>query len=157
MGRDRIPERKRPRFTGRGKGHPFSSFPNYRLQSEEYGALSGNAAKLLTQIASTYNGKNNGDLSIGWKDYSTRFKWVSKATLEKARKELDEAGFILLTKHGFQRRPHLYALTWHGIDSCPGKDLEVPPGPPRNCWRKTVPAPQNLNSHAPFSGAQDAA
>ena len=103
------------------------------LSSREYAALSPRAVKLLIDIGSQYNGKNNGDLcaaleimkSKGWK----------KATLHRATMELLEAEFIFKTQQGGRHKPSLYALTFFQLDECGGK-LEVPIGAYRlNCWR----------------------
>jgi len=42
--------------------------------------------------------------------------WVSRDTLNKAKKELLNCGLIMRTKVGGYRRPALYALTFKSID-----------------------------------------
>jgi hypothetical protein len=63
--------------------------------------------------------------------------WKSKATLDKAIKELVKENLIILSRQGHFRKPFdrcsLYAITWKAIDECPGKELELGPTriPPR--------------------------
>ncbi|HHA2837643.1 TPA: hypothetical protein ACOFCN_002020 [Stenotrophomonas maltophilia] len=141
--RHRIPEHKRPKHKGRGKGHSFVQLPHYMIQSPQFYALSGTAVKVLLFLAGQYNGKNNGDLSA-------TESMVSAAGVCSARgvgavlTSLEEAGFIVKTRTGHRRLCNLYALTWYRIDECEGKGLEVAPEhAPSNVW-KTKSVPQNL-------------
>lgn len=92
------------------------------LDSEEFSRLSGSACKLLFEFIRLYRRINNGDLSISFDDLSKR-GWKSKTTLFKARDELIEARFIILTRQGGKGGLcNLYALTFYSIDECLDKN-----------------------------------
>ncbi|HZW17616.1 MAG TPA: hypothetical protein VFF71_02280 [Luteimonas sp.] len=120
----RIPEHKRAKFTGRGKGHSFLQLRHDILRSAEFNKLSGNAVKLLLFLVAQFNGRNNGDFSMAWVDIA-KAGWASEATARRARDELLEARFIRVTRHGHKRRCFLFAVTWLPVDDCDGKGLEV--------------------------------
>ena len=98
------------------------------LDHEDYISLSGNAVKLLLELARQYNGFNNGALSASWTLLKKRgFK--SKTTLAKAKQELLAHRLIIETRTGRFLNPggvcSLYALSWRPINECPDKNLEV--------------------------------
>jgi hypothetical protein len=65
--------------------------------------------------------------------------WKSKETLNNARRELLEKGFIIITRQGGLRECSLYAVTFFAIDECDGK-LDVSASrSPSNLWRKSSP------------------
>lgn len=109
--------------------------PHSVLHSPQFHALSGNAVKLLLDIAAQYNGKNNGDLSAAWKIMQPK-GWKSEVTLNRAKKQLLAAGFIAETRKG--RLPNLcslYGLTWRELDHDPKFDIK-PYGFPMYAWEK---------------------
>lgn len=151
----RIPERKRAKHTGRGKGHSFVQMPHHMIQSQQFYKLGGAAVKLLLFLAGQYNGKNNGDLSAT----ESMVRTAGVCTPSKVHSllvELEHAGFIVKTRHGIKRMCSLYALTWYGIDECAGKGLEIGPGPARNDWRKTDPLPPTGGCVTSFRGVKAA-
>lgn len=106
--------------------------------------LSGNAVKLLIDIASQYRGANNGDLAASWRLMSAR-GWKCKRALDLAKLELIHYGWLLETRKGGRRVCSLYALSWQKIDYCNGKldagmrSTLTPPGTwkqPREPWVK---------------------
>ena len=116
----------------------FLALPHRMLNSPEYCALSRNARALLVDIAAQYKGLNNGDLSAEWSSMRRR-GWPSKTTLHKARKELVETGFIVVTRrHGrLTKLPTCYAITWQAIDAT-NNTVEIPPSPRAlNLWKKS--------------------
>ena len=115
---------KRAKATGRGKTYSFLRLPHYVTDSPEFGALSAKATKLLVELARQFKGNNNGDLSIPWSRLQKR-GWKHPQTIQKARDELVETGFVLITRHGGRHVCSLYGITWEPIDECAGK-LEVP-------------------------------
>lgn len=126
---------KRARHKGRRSTAPFLNIPKDVLSSEAYLSLSGWEVKLLVDVASQFNGKNNGDLTAAWSIMRER-GWKSPGTLNKALKALLEAGLIEETRSGGRHRCTLYAVTWRGIDECKGK-LEVNPKiAPSNLFQK---------------------
>ncbi|EKT4088818.1 hypothetical protein QEG26_002789 [Stenotrophomonas maltophilia] len=106
------------------------------IQSPSFFALSGAAMKMLLFLAAQYNGRNNGNLSAT-KSMVEASGVCAASKSKELLAQLEDAGFIVQTRHGIKKQCNLYAVTWLGIDSCPGKHLEIPPGPPRNDWRKT--------------------
>lgn len=129
--------RKRSRFKGR-KDHSFLALPHYMLESAEFEALSGNAVKLLIDLAKRYRGSNNGDFSMAWSSLS-KHGWSSQGTVNRAKKELLAAEFIVCTRHGGKNRCSLYGITWKPLDElgakteCRGESVAT------NRWRKHEP------------------
>lgn len=116
---------KRMRTKGRRDGGSFAALPHVVLHSENFRTLSARAVKLLIDLLSQYRGNNNGDLCCAFRLMAKR-GWRSKDQLHKARGELLERGWIILTRQGgLHMGPNLYALTFQALDYCGGK-LEVP-------------------------------
>jgi hypothetical protein len=127
----------------------FAAVPFIMLRSEQFAALSPYANKLLFDLLAQYNLKNNGDLSMSFEKTMRPRGWKSKDTLNKARHELLEAGFIVLTRQGGLHQCSLYAVTFYAVDHCEGK-LEI--SATRTAlgnWRKNEP----LKSKAPSTRA----
>lgn len=125
--------KRRQKLTGRSKGAPFLMLEHRVSDSEEFGRLSGNAVKLLLELARQYRPGKNGDLSIAWSMLSTR-GWRSKATVHGAKLELLESGWIIETRKGGKNMCSLYALTYYAIDESE-KHLEPATVTPPNLWR----------------------
>ena len=113
----------------------FLAMPIALLNCPSYRDLSHKAKALLMDIGSQYNGKNNGDLCTAWKIMSAR-GWKSEQTLQAAKKELLEAGFISETRKG--RRPNvcsLYGITWRPLN--PSDKFDIKPFAfPVGAWDK---------------------
>jgi len=110
---------------GRNRKVSYVGFPRALINTRKYRSLSAHAVKLLLDLGSQYNGFNNGDLCLAW-TLMVKVNWKSRSTLYKARKELIDVGFIMLTRQGGKNRASLYAITWNKIDQCKGK-LDVSP------------------------------
>ncbi len=124
-----------------GKGSPSKAitYPGYLhlhkalLNCPDFISLKGNTIKLLIDIGSQYNGRNNGDLCAAMSILKKR-GWNSNQQICKGIKELIEKNLITQTKQGgLNMGPNLYAITWQPIDECGGK-LDVSPTlhPPRS-------------------------
>jgi len=102
------------------------------LNSPDFISLKGNSIKLLIDIASQYNGHNNGDLCAALTLMKKR-NWNSNQQLQKALKELQERNLIVQTRQGgLNMGPNLYAISWQPINACGGKlDVEPTTLPPR--------------------------
>jgi len=98
----------------------FLALPHSVLDHQDFVNLSQRAIKLLIDIASQYRGQNNGDLCMTFSIMKKR-GWSSNDQLTKARNELIDKNFIILTKQGGRHFPSLYAITWQPIDNCDGK------------------------------------
>lgn len=142
-----IPERKRAKVTGRGKGHSFLRLPHYILQSPEWAALSGNGIKLAMDVATQYRGQNNGDLCIAWAIMKPR-GWRSQDTLNRAKRELLGASWIVCTRQGGKHVASLYALTWEPIDACGGKHDWPAERVASNAWQRRDPC-YGIRSNSP--------
>lgn len=132
----------------RSKGR-FLGIPYQVACSNQFAELSAHANKLLLDLLLQYNGSNNGALSACWTLMKQR-GWKSSSTLYKAKSELLETGFIVVTKHGMKMRGHptLLAITWNGIDDYRDITYEnnIKPSPvPLSLWSKAKPAirPEN--------------
>ncbi|WP_124523728.1 MULTISPECIES: hypothetical protein [unclassified Burkholderia] len=71
-----------------------------------------------------YRGDDNGRLICTWAHMHEKRGWKSRDTLDKARAELTEGGFLFETVKG--RRPNKaswYALTFFAIDPNDGYDV----------------------------------
>jgi hypothetical protein len=127
---------RRAKATGKGGEPGFLKLTRNITRSAEWHALSGNATKLLIDLAEQFIGWNNGDMSCEWSKMATH-GWKSKGTLQDAKRELLDAGWIICTRQGGKNRCSLYAVTWLPIDECDGK-LDYPSERvASNAWRKT--------------------
>lgn len=112
--------------------------PKVLMEHPDFRELTPAANKVLMVLGCQYNGKNNGDLAATMK---MMLPWggMSKGTLARALRELQERNLVIKTRTHFRgrdgARPTLYALSWVPIDPCPGKGLEV---------RDTLKAPRSL-------------
>ncbi len=113
----------------------FAGIPRHVMDHPDYKSLSGNAVKLLLELARQYKGSNNGDLTVAYSILKDR-GFNSKSTITRIRGELLQAGMIAQTRVGKFMNPKstcsLYALTWQPIDECGGKlDVTATTTPPR--------------------------
>jgi len=90
------------------------------LRHDNFKTLDGNSTKLLIDLYSQFNGKNNGDFCAPWSVMCER-GWRSKATLYRSTKTLMNRGLIIKTRQGGQHKASLYGVTWEPIDDCEGK------------------------------------
>ena len=110
---------------GRGGSRGFAGIPRVVMEHEDFLGLSASAKALLLDLAYQYRGYNNGDLGVAWQVLRKR-GWKSKATIQKACKELERARLIRCVRQGRFMNPggscSLYALTREPIHR---QDLEV--------------------------------
>jgi hypothetical protein len=145
---------KKSRTQRKWGGGPFVPIQHRFLKSRTLAGLSPFAAKLLLDLLAFYSGHNNGDLCCTWALMRPR-GWKSKATLEKARRELLNKGVITLTRQGGRKWPSLHALDLFWIDECRGKRLEVEPTTsPPNQWLLHEPPPSIAEAQAAFKARQ---
>ncbi len=112
----------------------YTAYPHAVTSTRKYRSLSRSAKALMMDLGSQYNGKNNGDLAAPWPEMK-KWGWRSNSTLNKAKNELMDAGFIVCTRHGRQNVPSLYAFTWIAIDECDGKLDMSATNAPLGSWR----------------------
>jgi len=122
--------RTRNRVKGRSEAGRFAGIPHAVMHHPDFIDLSANAVRLLLEMARQYNGHNNGDLSAAWSLMRAR-GFRSETTLTRALHELMERTLLTRSREGRFINPGkqcaLYALTWHAVDECPGKNLEIKP------------------------------
>lgn len=106
----------------------FAGIPHSVMQHPDYYKLSGNAVKLLVELAMQYNGRNNGKLCAVFSQLRVR-GWNSQGTLDRAKKELLKADLIVKTKINTfgqnGKSPTYYAITWQKIDEIVGFHMDV--------------------------------
>lgn len=133
----------RVKAKGRRDGGFFVAFPSIVLDSVEYAALSSPAVKLMIDISAQYRWNshsetgNNGDMSLAWSIMSKR-GWRSRDTLNRARHELLESGWIIISRQGGRRVPTLYALTFFSVDECKDKLDIKPTQKPPSTWKGKI-------------------
>ena len=104
--------------------------------SDAFRSLRGNSLKVLIELATRYNGTNNGDLSLSL-DEAAKLLRIGKASAQRAFHELEAKGFVCLIKRGcwYGRRASTYRLTWkpHGRNGPTNewKKFQRPPEPKR--------------------------
>jgi hypothetical protein len=109
------------------------------IRSENWCRLSPYAVKLFIDLYGQYTGNNNGDFTVAWSVMGPR-GWRSKATLQKALRELEWYGMIEMTRQGGRNRCSLYGVTFKPIDDCRGKlDVAATRVASRK-WAQPVPA-----------------
>jgi hypothetical protein len=138
---------------GRNEKGRFVALPHHCLNHENYIRMSHKAKVLFVDVATQYNGSNNGDLCIA---YSIMKKqgWKSKQTLFLAMDELKHYGWVVRTRiGGLNKNPNLYAITFHSIDECNGKlDIKatkIPSGDWKNKaeeWTRPERYPSNFGT-----------
>ncbi len=128
--------RKRKREQGRQETRPFIALVKEWLLSPEWAELSPTEIKLFIDLASQYNGKNNGDFCATWQMMKKR-GWRSPGTLSAAIKGLIAKGWLELTRQGGRNHiPSLYALNIWKIDECGGKLDVAATALPSMRWKK---------------------
>ncbi len=111
---------KREKVKGRKNTGSFARMPHQAINSKHYRNLSIKAQALLACANGRYFGGNNGDIDFTLKTMK-KWGWSSNDTITKAKNELLEKGWLVLTRQGGRNKCNLYALTLWPIDECKGK------------------------------------
>ena len=108
---------KKPNPTGRNDTEQFFTISYVWANSPAFRSLSGGALKVWIELRSRFNGRNNGRLFLSW-DEAALILHMSKTTVGRAFDELEEKGFIVLTKRGqwYGRMASEYAITDRQLD-----------------------------------------
>lgn len=127
------------RQKGRLSGATFVQTYHFVYQSEQWGAMDALAQKLLSEIYSQYNGKNNGDFSAVESVLAERcHSWRSRSVLSSKLKYLEDNGWIVKTRQGSRHDGcNLYAVTWWPIDAS-DKHLHPPEKKASHLWKKNA-------------------
>jgi hypothetical protein len=90
---------RRANATGRNETEQYLPISYAMAQSPAWRSLSGAALKVWVELRCRFNGRNNGQLSLSW-DEAARLLGLGKGTVGHAFAELQEKGFIVMTKRG---------------------------------------------------------
>lgn len=112
----------------------YVNLPYAQLKSNAWRSLSGAAVKVWLELHARFNGGNNGVLSLSMAEAAEALG-MGKATVQRAFRELQDKGFIVLEKEGswYHRRAHEWRLTTKPVQSSKGKS------PPTMDWRNWQP------------------
>lgn len=113
-----MPKRSRERF---------ARMPVDVLESAACATLPLAAFKVLTVLASSYSGANNGTLACT-ESWARRYGINGTDTVRRSLKELERRGLIEVTRRGMRMRrvPTLYAITWASVDNRDGTPIGAP-------------------------------
>lgn len=139
--------------TGRDSGG-FIALPWSVMDTPSYKALSHPARSLLLEIARQFVIDNNGRLLCS-RRYLLSRGWNSNDTINRAKTELIEKGFIFETVKGRRpKRASWYAVTWYTLDKIPGYDAGAEKGFERSAYAKN--STQKNASAIPLGGVKPA-
>lgn len=126
-----------------GGGGPVVVVPHVVLNSEAYKTLSGQAVRLLYDIAMQFNPykKNNGALLASRAFMFEHRGWTSSDQLNKAKRELIERKLIAQTVQGMRpNKASWYGVTWHPLNDIDGLEIEARHWP-RGEYKRWKPQP----------------
>jgi hypothetical protein len=81
------------------KGLSFVQLHHYSIKSPAWLSLTPQARAVYIELASRYNGSNNGEIALSVRDAARKCR-ISKATAGKAFHDLAEKGFITIVTGG---------------------------------------------------------
>lgn len=122
--------------SGRDSGG-FIALPWSVMDTPAYVALSHPSRSLLLEIARQFVRDNNGKLLASRAYLATR-GWKSADVIDRAKRELLEAGFLHETVKG--QRPNKaswYAVTWRALDKHIGYDIGAAVSFERGAYQRT--------------------
>lgn len=124
--------------SGRDAGG-FVALPWSVLDSPAYARLSHPAKSLLLELARQFVRDNNGRL-LASRAHLAKRGWKSADVIDRAKRQLIEAGFIFETVKGHRpNRASWYAVTWRTLDPHPGYDVGVSAAFERGAYRNGAP------------------
>lgn len=77
----------------------YIPLPYSVIQHQAWRSLNGNAVKVYLELRARYNGSNNGSLALSMENAATLLR-MSKTSVCRAFKELEQKGFIVKTLQG---------------------------------------------------------
>jgi hypothetical protein len=117
----------------------FVALPWSVMDCPAYKALSHPAKALLLELARQFVRDNNGKLLASRARLKNR-GWKSADVIDRAKRELLEAGFIHETVKGHRpNKASWYAITWQTLDRHHGYDHGAAESFERGAYRKTAP------------------
>ncbi|QHQ34885.1 helix-turn-helix domain-containing protein [Algicella marina] len=105
------------------------------LKSPAWRSLSGNAVRLFLELHTRYHGTNNGSVRLSFEEASKALG-IGKATVQRAFKELQAKGFLVLVNEGnwYNRRAHEWRITYKPGNEGGRRQT------PTNDWRRWQPS-----------------
>jgi hypothetical protein len=144
--------------TGRTKGDRgrdaggFVALPWSVLDSPAYALLGHPARSLLLELARQFVRDNNGRL-LASRAHLAKRGWKSADVIDRAKRELLEAGFIVETVKGHRpSKASWYAVTWRLLDPHPGYDPGVKATFERGAYRKNAVLSPSGGTGVPLCG-----
>lgn len=117
----------------------FVALPWSVLDCPAYALLSHPARSLLWEFARQYVRDNNGRL-LASGAYLEKRGWKSSDVIVRAKRELQEAGFIHETVMGYRpNKASWYAVTWCSLDRLPGYDAGAAEAFRRGAYQQNTP------------------
>ena len=138
---------------GRSKGGgQFVPIPHNMARSAAWRSLSGAAAKVYVELRSRYNGRNNGDLSLSYREAAGSLR-LGKTSVKRAFDELQEKGFLVKTSEGrwYGRK----AATWAATDKPVDHPRAAPATNAWKAWRSPAEAKASKNNPRYRCGTQN--
>jgi hypothetical protein len=130
--------RKRYDKGGSREGGGFVALPWSVLDAPAYQHLSHPAKALLLEAARQYVGDNNGRLLLSRRYLATR-GWKSADVIDRAKKELMDAGFLFETVKGCRpAKASWYAVGWLLLDVHPDFDPGIAAAFRRGAYRDST-------------------
>jgi hypothetical protein len=152
-----IDKSRRGSKKGSGRdGGGFVALPWTVLDCPAYSLLSHPAKSLLMEFARQFVRDNNGRLLASGK-YLSKRGWKSADVIQRAKRELIEAGFIYETVKGHRpNKASWYAITWQDLDRHPNYDAGAFEGwrDSRSGYEKSKPL--KIKSLTPLQGISSA-
>ena len=124
--------------TGRDQGG-FIALPWAVMDCPAYCRLSHPAKALLFEVARQFVRDNNGRMLLS-RVYMASRGWRSNDTINNAKAELLDAGFIFQTVQGHRpNKASWYAVTWRALDKIPGYDAGTEQLFKRGAYQQNIP------------------
>ncbi len=124
--------------SGRDSGG-FVALPWSVLDCPAYARLSHPARALLFELARQFVRDNNGRMLLSRVYMATR-GWKSADVIDRAKRELLDAGFIFQTVMGHRpNKASWFAVTWRALDKLPGYDAGAEKCFERGAYQKDMP------------------
>lgn len=137
-------DRRDKRDKGRDPGG-FVALPWVVLDCPAYAQLGHPARSLLFEMARQFVRDNNGKLRASAAYLKAR-GWTSSDVIDRAKRELLEAGFIFETVKGHRpNKASWYAVTWRELDRLEGFDPGAVAGFERGAYLKARPKNAGLS------------
>ena len=126
----------------------YVTIPYAMLKSTAWRSLSGNAVRLWFELHTRFHGGSNGQLPLSFAA-ARELLGVGKASVQRACRELEERGFLVLEEEGnwYNRRAHRWRLTTKPMQRAKGKESAT------NDWRHWRPQKTKRGSETDPSGS----